>query len=66
MCVAHTNTYIHIHTYTYMHTYIWVFQGGSVVKNLPVKVGDTQDVGLISGSGSSLEKEMATHSSILA
>ena len=40
--------------------------GGSVVKNLPANAGDTRDVGSISGLGWSLEKEMATHSSILA
>jgi len=34
-----------------------------VVKNLPASVGD---LGLIPGSGRSLEKEMETHSSILA
>ena len=37
--------------------------GGSVVKNPPANAGD---VGLISGSERSLEKEKATHSSILA
>ena len=39
------------------------FPVGSVVKNLPAKAGDA---GLIPGLGRSLEKEMATHSSILA
>ena len=39
------------------------FPGGSVVKNLPAKTGDT---GLIPGSGRSPGEEMATHSSILA
>ena len=39
------------------------FPGGSVVKNLPASAGD---VGSIRRSGRSLEKEMATHSSILA
>ena len=34
-----------------------------MVKNLPVSAGD---VGLIPGSEDPLEKEMATHSSILA
>ena len=34
-----------------------------MVKNLPANAGDTS---LIPGSGDSLEKEMATHSSILA
>ena len=39
------------------------FPGGSVVKNQPASAGD---VGLISGLRKSLEKGMATHSSILA
>ena len=39
------------------------FLGSLVVKNLPPNVGD---VDLIPGSGRSLEKEMATHCSILA
>ena len=39
------------------------FPGGSVVKNLLASVGD---MGLIPGSEDPLEKEMATHSSILA
>ena len=42
------------------------FPGSSVVKNPPVNAGDVRDMGSISGSGRSLEKEMATHSSILA
>ena len=37
--------------------------GGSLVKNPPAIAGD---VGFIPGSGNSLEKEMAIHSSILA
>ena len=37
------------------------FPGGSVIKNPPANAGDA---GLIPGSG--LEKEMATHSNILA
>ena len=39
------------------------FLGGSVVKNLPASAGET---GSIPGSGRFLEKEMATHSCILA
>ena len=39
------------------------FPGGSLVKNLPANAGDTRS---IPGSGDSLEKEMATHSIILA
>ena len=37
-----------------------------MVKNLPASAGDIRDVGLIPGSGDLLEREMATHSSILA
>ena len=36
------------------------FSGGSVVKHLPANVG------LVTGWGNALEKEMTTHSSILA
>ena len=39
------------------------FPGGSVVKNLPANAGD---MGTIPGQEDPLEKEMATHSSILA
>ena len=42
------------------------FPGGSVVKNLPANAGDTGYVGSIPGWEDPLEKEMATHSSILA
>ena len=42
------------------------FPSGIVVKNPPASPGDARDAGLILGSGRSLEKEMATHSSILA
>ena len=41
----------------------WGFPGGSVVKNLPASAGDIHS---IPGLGRSLEKEMATYSSILA
>ena len=37
-----------------------------VVKNPPASEGDIRDVGLIPGSGRSLEEGMATHSSVLA
>jgi len=37
-----------------------------VVKNLPANAGNIRDMGSIPGSGRSLEKEMAAHSSILA
>ena len=39
------------------------FPGGTVVKNPPANAGDA---GLILGQEDPLEKEMATHSSILA
>ena len=34
--------------------------------NPPANAGDARDMGLIPGLGRSLEKELATHSSILA
>jgi len=37
-----------------------------VAKNPPANEGDTGDAGLIPGQEDPLEKEMATHSSILA
>ena len=37
-----------------------------MVKNLPANTGDVRDTGLIPGLERSLEKDMATHSSILA
>ena len=40
--------------------------GGLVVKNLPANAEDTGDVGLIPELGRFLEKETATHSSIIA
>ena len=42
------------------------FPGDSVVKNPPANAGDTGDAGSIPGLGRSLEKEMATHPSVLA
>ena len=42
------------------------FPGGSMVKNLPAKAGGARDASSIPGLGRSLEKEMATHFSILA
>ena len=49
--------------YMYMYGRNWGLPGGLVVKNLPANAGD---VGSIPGSGRPPEKEMATHSSILA
>ena len=42
-----------------------MYEGGSVVKNLPANSGDGGECGFHSGV-LSLEEEMATHSSILA
>ena len=44
------------------------FPDGPVLKYLPANAGDIREAGLIPGSGNPdpLEKEMATHSSILA
>ena len=42
------------------------FQVVLVVKNLPARTGDIKDMGSIPGEEDPLEKEMATHSSILA
>ena len=41
-------------------------QVAPVVKNLPANARDTRDTGLIPGSEDPLEKELATHSNILA
>ena len=43
-----------------------IFPGDKVAKNLPANAGDTEDRGSIPGSGRSPEKDMETHSSILA
>ena len=42
-----------------------VSQVALVVNNLPADVGDSRHIGSIPGSGSSLEKGMVTHSTIL-
>ena len=44
----------------------WASQVVLAVENPPVSSGDVRDVGWISGSGRSLDQEMATCSSILA
>ena len=46
--------------------YMYVFPGGSLVKNLPANAGDTGDVDWISGSGRSSGGGNGNHSSILA
>ena len=52
--------------YDYFIYFNGAFQVALVVKNLPANAGDARDAGLIPGSGRFLEKEMATHFSILA
>ena len=42
------------------------FPGDSVAKNPPASAGDSGDMDSIPGQEDPLEKEMATHSSILA
>ena len=49
--------------YMYVYVYRYFFSGGSVVKNVPA---DAEDASLILGREEPEEKEMATHSSILA
>ena len=46
----------------------WASRVAVVVKNTPTNAGDVREAGLIPGSGNPdpLEKEMATHSSLLA
>ena len=44
----------------------WASQGAQILKNLPFKAGDTGDAGLIQGWGDPLEKDVETHSSVLA
>ena len=46
--------------------HIFSVTGGTLVKNLPANAEDASDARSISGLGSLLEMEMASHSSILA
>ena len=61
---THTHTHTHTHTYIYMIIiYIWASLVTQMVKDLPAK----QEMQVQSlGWEDPLEKEMATHSSILA
>ena len=49
-----------------LYTYTMDFPGGSVVRNLPAKAGDAEDMGSILGQEEPLEKGMATYSITLA
>ena len=51
---------------TYSPNDVWASQVALVVKSLPANAGDLRDIGLIPGWEDPLEKEMGTHSSILA
>ena len=42
-----------VYIYIYIYIYMYGFPGGTVVKNPPVNVGDTRDVGSTPGSGRS-------------
>ena len=50
---------------TYVTSNVYIECGGSMVKNPPANVGDTRDPGSIPGQEDPLEKETATHSSIV-
>ena len=54
---------VYIHTHTHIYIYMSNFPGGSELKNLPVMY-EMQVQSL--GQEDPLEKEMATHSSIVA
>ena len=54
---------MYVHMCVYIYIYIYGFPGGSVVKNsLPMQEMQVQSL----GPEDAVEKEMATHSSILA
>ena len=69
---THTYTHTHIHACTclhiFMHKYIdtWASQLVLALKNLPANVGDIRDTVLSLCQYDPLEKEMTTHSSVLA
>ena len=52
-----------IFIYIHIHTCIYIFPGGSVVKNPPASA---EDAGSFQSQEDSLEKVMAIHSNILA
>ena len=49
-----------------VHNGAWASQVGLVVKNPPANAGDARDSGFDLGQEDALEKELATHSNILA
>ena len=66
VCTNILHMWIYIYTHTHTHTYIYIAQVVLVVKNQLTNAGDVRDVGSIPGLRRFLEKDMATHSSILA
>ena len=59
----YVHTYVHMCVYIYVYTYVYGFPGGSVVKtSLPMQEMWVRSL----GQEDPVEKEMATHSSILA
>ena len=58
-----SHNYINVSYYDFLKRFLG-FPGCTVVKNLPADAVDTRDMGLIPGSRSSLEKEMAAHAPI--
>ena len=64
--MAHTLWYVFLPDKSASYLSLWASQVAGVVKDLPANAGDIKDVGLIPGSGRSLEEGMATHFSILA
>ena len=59
----HLSFFVIVGAFIFLLRSLWGFPGDSVVKNLPANAGD---IGSIPGPGRFLEKEMATHSGILA
>ena len=58
---------IHTHTHTHTHTYTFTYIGASLVAQMAKNLPAVQETGVRSlGWEDPLEKEMATHSSILA
>ena len=55
-----------LYSFTFCSCLPWASQVALVVKNPSANAEDTRDMGLIPGSGRSLEEAMATHLSILA
>ena len=55
----------HTHTHTHTRTHMYIFPGCTSSKDSAGNVGAAKDLGLIPGSGRTLEERMAVYSSIL-